>query len=177
MNVIGFREDETTFIGLLKFLASKDSQFSSLSLATGYLNLQKQYIKLINELPGKTNILTSSPRANSFYKAGRFKKFIPGLYRLNAVNMLKQNQKNQNIEMNEWGSGDWTFHAKGAWVYEQGSDHPQMTVIGSSNFSSRSNRRDTEAMLYIVPECDNFKRQLHEERNHLWSKSEKMTVE
>ena len=89
MNVIGFREDETTFIGLLKFLATSGSKFNSLSLATGYLNLQQQYVKLINDLPGKCSILTSSPRANSFYKAGRFKKYIPGLYRLNAVNMLK----------------------------------------------------------------------------------------
>ena len=78
--------------------------------------------------------------------------------------------------MNEWGSGDWTFHAKGAWVYEEGSSHPQMTVIGSSNFSSRSNRRDTEAMLYIVPECDDFKERLHDERTHLWSKSEEMSI-
>ena len=52
-----------------------------------------------------------------------------------------------------------------------------MTVIGSSNFSSRSNRRDTEAMLYIVPECDKFKRLLHDERNNLWSKSEQMSIE
>ena len=125
---------------------------------------------------GECNILTSSPGANSFYKAGRAKKFIPGLYRVNALNILKNNKSN-NISVNEWSSGDWTFHAKGAWIYEEGSELPQMTIIGSSNFSHRSNRRDTEAMLYIVPECENFKSRLHDECEHLFSKSSKMTSE
>ena len=54
----------------------------------------------------------------------------------------------------EYLKGDWTFHGKGAWVYEdRGSQQVDMTVIGSSNFSYRSNRRDTECQLYIVPEC------------------------
>lgn len=118
MNVIGFREDEATFTGLLKFLALPGNGLSKIHLATGYLNLQKQYQKLINDLPGQCHILSSSPKANSFYKAGRFKKFIPGLYRLNAINLLKQNKPKNNMTINEWGSGDWTFHAKGAWIYE-----------------------------------------------------------
>jgi CDP-diacylglycerol--glycerol-3-phosphate 3-phosphatidyltransferase len=177
-NVIGFREDEVTFTELLKFFQTPGSGLQKLQLATGYLNLQKQYLKLINNLTAECNILTSSPRANSFYQAGRVKKFIPGLYRVNALNILKQNKKKGgNISVNEWSHGDWTFHGKGAWIYEEGSTVPQMTVIGSSNFSSRSNRRDTEAMLYIVPECENFKAKLHDECEHLFAKSNKMTTE
>jgi len=52
-----------------------------------------------------------------------------------------------------------------------------MTIIGSSNFSKRSNRRDTEAQLYIVSECDEFKKRMHEECEFLYSKTNKMTIE
>jgi phosphatidylserine/phosphatidylglycerophosphate/cardiolipin synthase-like enzyme len=52
-----------------------------------------------------------------------------------------------------------------------------MTVIGSSNFSFRSNRRDTECQLYIVPECEDFKKRMHEECEHLFSHSKKMAIE
>ncbi len=66
----------------------------------------------------KCDIFTSSPTATSFYKAGKVKKFIPGLYRLNAVNLLKKNRKLGNISVHEYTNGDWTYHAKGAWIYE-----------------------------------------------------------
>ena len=72
------------------------------------------------------------------------KKFIPGLYRLNAIDLLKSN-KNKNMHIHEYTNGDWTYHAKGAWIYENDEPAgPVMTVIGSSNFSNRSNRKDTE---------------------------------
>ncbi len=98
----------------------------------------------------QVSILTSSPRANGFYKGGRIKKYIPGIYRVNEMEMIRGFP---NINLNEWESGDWTFHAKGAWLYnELGS--VDMSVIGSSNFSHRSNRRDTECQLYILAdEC------------------------
>ena len=98
----------------------------------------------------KTSVLTSSPRANGFYNAGRFKKHIPMMYRANELSVLKSNKKNQNISIHEYEKGDWSYHAKGAWVYEKPQAGeaevvgPAMTVIGSSNYSYRSNRRDTE---------------------------------
>ena len=92
----------------------------------------------------KTDVLTSSPRANGFYKAGRFKKYIPGMYRANELDVLKANKGKDNINIFEYENGDWTYHAKGAWFYEESEDTPAMTVIGSSNYSYRSNRRDTE---------------------------------
>lgn len=38
-NTIGFREDETTFMGLLRFLKLKENGLQGLKMATGYLNL------------------------------------------------------------------------------------------------------------------------------------------
>ena len=69
----------------------------------------------------KTDILTSSPRANGFYRAGRFKKFIPGMYRVNELKMLKEQKSkgNGHIAIFEYENGEWTYHAKGAWIYEE----------------------------------------------------------
>ena len=131
-------------------------------LGTGYLNLQKDYIKAIEDVSKQAEfeILTSSPRANGFYKGGFAKKYIPGIYRVNEAKMLKAN--NPNIRLYEWESGDWTFHGKGGWLYEDSNKNEvDMTIIGSSNFTYRGNRRDTEAQLYIVAECDHLKKRLH----------------
>lgn len=160
---------------MLEFYAKDSSGISKLRLATGYLNLQKEYLQALKKFSGEIPIelLTSSPAANSFYKAGKFKKFIPGLYRLNAMEAIKQNP---NLKIHEYSNGDWTYHAKGAWFYED-DQLPSATVIGSSNFSHRSNRRDTEVQLYIVPDVQNveFKERLHLECEHLFEQSELMT--
>ena len=60
-------------------------------------------------------------------------------------------------------------------MYEE-EEAPCMTVIGSSNFSHRSNRRDTEVQLYIVPECEQFKTRMHDECEHLFSNGHKVGV-
>ena len=79
--------------------------------------------------------------------------------------------------MHEYQNGDWTYHAKGAWVYEKDEPAgPVMTVIGSSNLSTRSNRRDTEVQLYLVAECDQFKNRLREEQEHLYSKASPIDI-
>jgi CDP-diacylglycerol--glycerol-3-phosphate 3-phosphatidyltransferase len=171
MNVINYREDEHTLLDLLKMFG-KEGGLSKIKLATGYFNLQDEFLDVIKKNPGiKAEFLTSSPRANGFYKAGRFKKYIPGMYRVNELAVLKQTSKGGNVKIHEWESGEWTFHAKGAWIYEEGEELPQATIIGSSNYSFRSNRRDTEAQLYLVSNCDRFKKKLHEEAEHLYGKS------
>lgn len=89
-------------------------------MATGYFNIQQEFRDLLNRYANlKTDMLTSSPRANGFYKAGRFKKYIPGMYRVNEYNVLKSNEKLGNIRIFEYEKGEWTYHAKGAWIYEK----------------------------------------------------------
>jgi CDP-diacylglycerol---glycerol-3-phosphate 3-phosphatidyltransferase len=177
MNVINYREDEDTLIALLKEFAA-NGELSSLKLATGYFNLQEELISEIKKSASlKTDFLTSSPRANGFYRAGRFKKFIPGMYRVNELRILRETQKHKNVRMFEYENGEWTFHAKGAWLYEKTQPQlPQMTIVGSSNFSRRSNRRDVEAQLYIVSDCDNFKQRMHDECQSLFSKASEMNI-
>ena len=91
------------------------------------------------------------------------------MYRANELSVLQSTKGNLNLF--EWESGEWTFHAKGAWFYEPNENTPVATVIGSSNYSYRSNRRDTEAQLYMVSECPKFRQKIHEEAEHLFSKA------
>ena len=83
--------------------------------------MQKEYLKEIlkSDEADKVHILTSSPKANGFYQAGRIKKFIPGIYRANEERLLKR-VKNDTVQIYEYENSDWTFHAKGAWIYEDG---------------------------------------------------------
>jgi len=91
MNVIKYREDEQTFLALLKSLVMSKSDVT-MKLATGYFNLQKEIVREVikADTPGKVQILTSSPRANGFYRAGMIKKYIPGLYRVNEEHILSK---------------------------------------------------------------------------------------
>ena len=89
MNVVNYREDEDTLLALLKYFSDPDNGLQKFKLATGYFNLQQEIIDLLNKNQHlKTEVLTSSPRANGFYKAGRFKKYIPGMYRANELKVL-----------------------------------------------------------------------------------------
>jgi len=51
-----------------------------------------------------------------------------------------------------------------------------MSVIGSSNFSYRSNRRDTECQLYIIPECEDLQKRLDAESKFLFSHSKEVDL-
>ena len=179
MNVIGYREDEQTFLKMLSEFVIGNSD-TRMRLATGYLNLQKEFMREIlkSDFDGKVQLLTSSPRANGFYKGGFVKKYIPGMYRANEEILLKQ-VKGDNVHMFEYEKGDWTFHGKGAWLYEENADKKSevsMSIIGSSNFSYRSNRRDTECQLYIVSECEDLKQRLHDESQHLFDNAKKVDL-
>ena len=44
------------------------------------------------------------------------KKYIPGMYRVNEESILK---KSKNVDMFEYERPGWTFHGKGAWIYEK----------------------------------------------------------
>ena len=86
MNVINYREDENLFQDILEELGP--SEKCRLRLASGYLNLQKGYLKnmfasLKNNSALKVDLLTAAPKANGFYRAGRVKGKIPGVYRVN----------------------------------------------------------------------------------------------
>jgi CDP-diacylglycerol--glycerol-3-phosphate 3-phosphatidyltransferase len=118
MNVINYREDENLLLTMFKHFSDQANGLKTLKMATGYFNLQQEFLNILRKNPSlQVDFLTSSPRANGFYRAGRFKKYIPGMYRANELSVM-QNTK-ENVRLHEYENGEWTFHAKGAWVYEK----------------------------------------------------------
>ena len=81
--------------------------------------------------------------------------------------------------MFEYENSGWTFHGKGAWLYEKQNENDKVTmsVIGSSNFSYRSNRRDSECQLYIVPECPDLQKRLDAESRFLFSHAKEVDLQ
>jgi CDP-diacylglycerol--glycerol-3-phosphate 3-phosphatidyltransferase len=80
---------------------------------------------------------------------------------------MGQRFKNQDLKFFEYDKPDWTYHAKGIWVTEPGEANPSLNVIGSSNYSYRSNRRDTECNLYMTTQNPDVKEQWEGEWKNL----------
>ena len=109
--------------------------FSKIKFSSGYLNLPDFLLEIIKKSDYEFNAVTSSPRANSFYKAGFFKKNIPFFYRRYEEILLNTFKIKPNCSLFEFEKEGWSFHSKGMWLYEKGKELPSMTIIGSSNFS------------------------------------------
>ena len=83
---------------------------------------------------------------------------------------------NNKLDIHEFKRAQWTFHSKGMWINENDSDENITTsVIGSSNFSYRSLRRDNEAQFYIYSMCPEFQKQLKKEQESQYSHCEVVT--
>lgn len=108
-----------------------------MELSTGYLNLPDSIQKILKQNNYDVNMVTSSPKANSFYKGGLVKKYIPWIYRYYEYLLLKLFKKgsSKNFDLYEYEKKGWTYHAKGIWLYEKNKILPNTTVIGSSNYS------------------------------------------
>jgi len=49
-------------------------------------------------------------------------------------NCLRSLKIIKNVKLYEYKRDKWTFHAKGVWIYENGKDDPNLTVIGSNKY-------------------------------------------
>lgn len=112
-------------------LLSKKDYYSKIQIYSGYMNITKQLINTISLSIPNIEIYTSSPQANSFYRAGRFKSYIPYMYRVYERNLLQK----KNVKIFEYIKPKWTFHGKGIWLYQRGNEFPSISVVGSSNYS------------------------------------------
>lgn len=83
MNVVNYREDEETFLAMIRSVLDGDK--AMVRLGTGYLNLQREVFNELMKTKHAVHLLTSSPKANGFYKGGLVKKYIPGIYRVNEM--------------------------------------------------------------------------------------------
>ncbi|CAK6438576.1 unnamed protein product [Pipistrellus nathusii] len=143
-------------------------------LTTGYFNLTQAYMDLVLGTRAEYQILLASPEVNGFFGAKGVAGAIPAAYVhierqfFREVCSLGQQER---VRLQEYWRRDWTFHAKGLWLYLAGSGLPCLTLIGSPNFGYRSVHRDLEAQIAIVTESQALQQQLHQEQAQLYVRS------
>jgi CDP-diacylglycerol--glycerol-3-phosphate 3-phosphatidyltransferase len=161
---------------ILSEILSQDKTFSKIRFSTGYLNPTDFMTKCFKKADYELHAVTSSPRANSFYKAGFLKKNIPYFYR-RYEQIFLNNLKDKNFSLFEFERTDWSFHSKGIWFYEKDSNElPTMTTIGSSNYNSRSFERDVESQFYVYSFCKEFSKRLHQEAEECFYECKKVEL-
>jgi CDP-diacylglycerol---glycerol-3-phosphate 3-phosphatidyltransferase len=151
-------------------------------------------------------ILTAHPLANGFYNSSGISGLLPAAYTHLSLRFL-QASRGANIQLREWqrGSvgqpGGWTYHAKGLWINllgypvpsapssttptstekntstEVSQSGPAITVIGSSNYTTRSYRLDLEAGAIVVTRDTTLMQQWREEQEALLARSKPVSEE
>ncbi|XP_072044367.1 CDP-diacylglycerol--glycerol-3-phosphate 3-phosphatidyltransferase, mitochondrial-like [Amphiura filiformis] len=173
MGPLGVTVDEEVTSGILN---TADSDMECY-LASGYFNLTRTYMDIVLRSKAKFNMLMASPQVNGFYGAKGISGFIPDSYTYIAKKFCEQRDsrgQQDRIQMYEYYKDNWTFHAKGLWIYQSGKKLPFLTLMGSPNFGHRSVHRDLEAQLAIITTNGNLQKQLHQEQERLYTQSERV---
>ncbi|KAI4196937.1 MAG: hypothetical protein LQ346_003146 [Caloplaca aetnensis] len=137
-------------------------------------------------IPG--TIFTASPHANGFYNSSGVSGMLPAAYTHLSLRFLQAARRaGSNVKLREWKRGvvgeedGWTYHAKGVWAYSAPSASaaegkeapgPSATVIGSSNYTSRSYGLDLEVGALVVTDDEALMRKWAREEEGLraWTK-------
>ncbi|CAO1623967.1 unnamed protein product [Sympodiomycopsis kandeliae] len=133
---------------------SQLSSPSQVDMTSGYFSLFPAYKSLLLSLPSDihTNIIAAAPISNGFYGSKGISRHIPPAYTWLESKFwkeIKRRSKQDDIQITEWEKEGWTYHAKGVWYTPPSSETPTHTLLGSSNFGSRSALRDLECTLLI----------------------------
>ena len=141
------------------FLAftSEHFQKSTAFFTTGYFNLSSTILEHMLKSKNIWSLITSSPRANTFYKSRGVTSLLPSMYRANLVSACKylSDNKLSTPSLFEHTKSDWTFHAKGILVADGCSKTAY--VIGSSNFGNSDNLIFTLKGSALWPETWKFR--------------------
>ncbi len=144
-------------------------------------------------------VLTASPLANGFYNSPGISGLLPAAYSHLSLLFLRASN-GANIQLREWQrgvvgeEGGWTYHAKGLWVTLQLSSPdtsnsavnaksklpnplPNITSIGSSNYTTRSYSLDLEVSALVVTGDESLMRKWERERTALLERSQVVSEE
>ncbi|KAL8683731.1 MAG: hypothetical protein Q9186_000365 [Xanthomendoza sp. 1 TL-2023] len=136
-------------------------------------------------LGAQGTILTASPFANGFYNSPGISGLLPPAYTHLSLRFLQAARKAKaNVQLREWRRGTvgekegWTYHAKGLWTYftpsslDGGQKGVMATVIGSSNYTSRSYGLDLEVGALVVTDDERLmgKWRKEEEGLRVWTR-------
>lgn len=150
-------------------------------------------------------ILTASPLANGFHNSPGISGLLPPAYSHLSLVFLRAARK-ANIQLREWQRGTvghpdgWTYHAKGLWLTlahphnpsksspppttqpppppnAQPDSGPSITVIGSSNYTTRSYTLDLEVSALVITQDEGLKQLWKREEEALLARSREVGEE
>jgi CDP-diacylglycerol---glycerol-3-phosphate 3-phosphatidyltransferase len=133
-------------------------------------------------------VITASAEANGFFNAPNPSGYLPDAYMILARRFLEDVQRHgmgNAIKLVEWrhngapgvvGDG-WTYHAKGIWITAPDSKYPSLTLIGSSNFTRRSDQLDLESTCVVVTKDLALQQNLAKEIDNLKKYTSESTIE
>ena len=179
-----------TELPVLRSLLSSSSDLSSYTFTAGYFNPHPIITRTLLALSSKPcsvpgNVLTASPLANGFYNSSGVSRLLPAAYtHLSLRFMQAARRARASIKLREWQRGivgepnGWTYHAKGVWAtFATSAGHgtaagPSATVIGSSNYTTRSYDLDLEVGALVMTKDETLMRTFKREEEALqeWSR-------
>lgn len=125
-------------------------------------------------------IITAHPHANGFYGSKGVSGMLPSAYTLLSQKFIRAVTKYVpgKIELREWKRGtvctpdSWTYHAKGLWLTipvspNETPEGPSATIIGSSNYTTRSYTLDSEVGAAVLTTDEGLMRRLKAEQDNL----------
>lgn len=162
------------------FTSLLSRRISSYTFTAGYFNPHTTITSSLlaassppTSSPG--TILTASPYANGFFGSTGISGMLPAAYTHLSLRFL-QAAHGRNIQLREWQRGvvgpkdGWTYHAKGLWVTLPGEVDvragPSATLIGSSNYTTRSYGLDLEVGAMVISNDEGLMRK--------WKREEEM---
>jgi len=163
--------------GLLRQLGTPEFAGSKWMFTAGYFNMTPQVRDLLLQSNAASGtVVAASPWANGFYGSKGVSGMLPAAYTYLSRSFLDTVAKkglSSQITVKEWRKGTvnepngWTYHAKGIWVTLPGEQNPSISLVGSSNYTSRSYSLDLEANTLIVTRNADLQRRLGEEEKWL----------
>jgi CDP-diacylglycerol---glycerol-3-phosphate 3-phosphatidyltransferase len=174
---------EVPTIRLLLYHLSTTLSAAIWLFTSGYFNPTPRLISLLINTHSSGAVLTASPQANGFFNSRGLSGFLPAAYTLLSLRFLQAvglAGKSPKIGMREWRKGTasepggWTYHAKGLWVT---TDRECLTVVGSSNYTKRSEELDLEVGVLIATRNEELRRRMGEEQRWLLENGKVVTEE
>ena len=187
-----------TELPAIETLLSSRRRIKDYAFTAGYFNphpLITATLLNLSSPPSSTpgTILTASPFANGFFGSKGISGMLPAAYSRLSLLFLRSARK-KNVELREWRRGTvgqpggWTYHAKGLWATlpsipavetQQGSEEedagPNVTLIGSSNYTTRSYGLDLEVGAMIVTTDAGLRARLKREKEMLEAHTQPVT--
>ena len=134
--------------------------------------------------PASGTILTASPFANGFFGSKGISGMLPAAYSHLSLTFLRA-ARGKKVELREWQhgvvgqEGSWTYHAKGLWLtlpVGKGFEiNPSATLIGSSNYTTRSYGLDLEVGAVVVTSNEKLRQKWKKEEETLLRSSRQVS--